>query len=208
MLNNNNNKENTNKGIDYVLQKSMTRKVSGLSDVKYLQDYTITLNNRSGNKIVEENAQKRKQDKVNRRHKWLSLSTRKFREETRALKKGKIKYNSLDKINQLWTEYADQVGSNEASVAKMDLHGSNITVSASPDPSLVGVSGRIVKETYGTLIIVTEKDEIKQINKNHTVVDLHSPKGTFELNLTGLQVQPYLKPTRKWKKPCPVPLPY
>lgn len=200
--------ENQAKGIDYILQKSMTRKVSGISDVKSLQGHTISLDNRGANKIVIQHANQRNQNKKNRRHKWLSLGTRKYKKETQSLKKGNIKYQSLDKINELWKDYATRIGDNEANVAKMDLHGAAITVTVSPDPTLIGVSGRIVKENYGSIILVTPDDDIKSINKNHTVVDLHSPKGEFELNLSGLLCQPYLKPTRKWKLRYSVPLPY
>jgi RNase P/RNase MRP subunit p29 len=90
----------------------------------------------------------------------------------------------------------------------MDLHGAKVTVVASPDPTMVGISGAIVKESFGALIIVTANNEVKQINKNHTLIRLETPKGQFEINLSAVRCRPHLKPTKRWKQRTPVMLPY
>jgi RNase P/RNase MRP subunit p29 len=124
------------------------------------------------------------------------------------VKKGNLSWDKIQPICSLWEEYAARLSESEPSVAKMDLHGAKITVTTCPDPSLVGISGAIVKESFGALIIVTRDNEVKQVNKNHTLIDVETPKGHYEINLGGIRCRPYLKATKRWKQRIPVLLPY
>lgn len=200
--------EKREKGIDYVLQKSMKRKVEGLADIAPLQSHTICLDNRSTNVTVQNLQEKRKRLKLDRKHKWVSFSTRAFRKKNQQLKKSSITYEKFSPISSLWDEYASRVANNESSVIKMDYHGANITVTSSPDPGLVGLSGRIVKETYGTLIIISEDNKMRQVNKNHTLIDVHTPTGDYEVNLSTIRCKPYLKASKKRKQRTPIDLPF
>jgi ribonuclease P protein subunit POP4 len=47
------------------------------------------------------------------------------------------------------------------SLPRHELAGLDVTVEASPNPDLVGVAGRVVDETTGTLLVATD-DGVKQ----------------------------------------------
>ena len=196
------------KGINYVLTNSMKNGITSISDIKALQDNIIVLDNRSNNPNLININQKHKDSRKVRKHKWMTFSTRKFRNENEKIKRESLKYEKFDQISKLWEDYSERIAKNEKAVATMDLHGACVTVTASPDPSLVGVKGRIVKETYGTLLIISDDNKVRQVNKNHTVVELETKNGNFELNLSTLRCHPYLKATKKWKQRSPMPLPY
>lgn len=197
------------KGIDYVLNQSMTTDVNGIDSIQRLQGQTICLDNRSNTANSIRLKEKKKEAKKNRKYKWSSYSTRKYRLKNQQLKKGSFTYENLNPISQLWTEYASRLPETEQAVSKMDLHGAYITITASPDPGIVGLSGRIVRESYGALQIISEDNKLRQINKNHTVGHLVMPQGkTFEMNFTAMRCRPYLKSTKRVKQRTPLPLPF
>ena len=196
------------KGIDYVAQKSMKKDVTGINDLPALKGVTICLDNRGSNQNVINVREKHKAARTNRHHKWSELSTRKFRKLNEKVKKKAIKYEQMCPIASLWEQYAERLPGTEQSVAKMDLHGAEVTVVSSPDPTLIGVKGRILKESYGAIIIVSEDDTVRQINKNHTLISLKTPKGNFEINMTAIRCHPYLKASKRWKQRTPISLPY
>ena len=198
----------SSKGIDYVLKSSMTKEIESISSVRSLQNQTICLDNRSNTDNALLLKEKRSQTKKNRKYKFQSYSIRKFRKQNEKLKKGSLRYASLDKISELWGEYSKRIGESELSVAKMDLHGAFLTVTKANDPSYVGVKGRVVKESYGSIILITEDDKLKHIIKNHTVAELQLPHGKFEINFSALRCRPYLKMTKKWKSRTPLEIPY
>lgn len=187
----------------------MTNNTEGISDISRLQEKTICLDNRSNTANSIRLKEHRKETKKNRKYKWESFSTRKFRNENMKLKKGSLTYEKMNPISDLWNQYALRITPTEQNVARMDLHGALITVVSSPDPSLVGVTGRIVKESFGALIVITDEDKYKQINKNHTIAELQMPQGErFEINFSTLRCRPYIKATKKWKQRTPISLPF
>ena len=198
----------TEKGIDYVAMRSMTRPVTSIADIPALNGQTICLDNRTGNKSVIGVQEKRKMARRKRHDKWTSLSTRAFRRKNLKLQKGSLTFEKLNPVASLWEEYAERLNGTEQSVAKMDLHGATVRVVSSPDPTLIGVCGRIVKESYGSLLIISEDDKLRRINKNHTVIDLETPHGHFEINLSSVRCRPFLKATKRWKQRTPLALPY
>ncbi|OHT11805.1 hypothetical protein TRFO_18587 [Tritrichomonas foetus] len=217
------NDKNTFKGIDYVLNQSMTKKVDGISEIRSLQGQTICLDNRSNTANAVQLKEKRNETKKNRKYKWQSYSTRKFRKQNEQLKKGNFSYEKMDKISKLWEEYASKIKGHEQSVAKMDFHGATITITASPDPSIVGLTGRIIKESYGALIIISEDNKIRQVNKNHTIAEVCLPltksdnseqtespelQDRYEINFTTMRCRPYLRATKRWKHRTPIELPF
>lgn len=196
------------KGIDYVLSNSMKNGVTSISDVRPLQDNVIVLNNRSANPRLVDIKQKHKASRRSRKHKWMSLSTRRFRRENERVPRSALTHAKLAPLSALWDAYSSRVGTSERAVAAMDLHGARVTVTASADPSLVGVTGTVARESFGALLIVSPDDRVRQVNKNHTVVALETAHGRFELNLSALRCQPHLKATKRWKQRAPLPMPY
>lgn len=201
--------KSSTKGIDEILIRSMTNNTEGISSIPRLQGQTICLDNRSNTANSIRLREHRKETKKNRKHKWQSFSTRKFREENMKLKKGSLTFEKLNPISDLWTQYASRITPTEQNVAKMDYHGASITVISSPDPNLIGITGRIVKDSYGALIIISDDNRYRQINKNHTLIELKMPQGDrFEINLSTLRCRPSQKPSKKWKQRTPISLPF
>ncbi len=125
------------------------------------------------------------------------------------LKKRDLKYSSFDQISKFWEEYANRLNETELSVYRMDIHGATILVTSSPDPSIVGLKGRVVKESTNAIILISEDNVLRQINKKHTIIELDTPQGNrYEINLGTMCFNPYLKPTRKNKQRAPLSLPY
>ena len=196
------------KGIDYVARQAMTRPVTSIGDIPALNGQTICLDNRTGNKSVINVQEKRKMARRKRHDKWALLSTRAFRKRNLKLQKGSLTFEKLDPVASLWHEYAARLSGTEQSVAKMDFHGATVKVVSSPDPTLIGLSGRVVKESYGALLIISEDNQLRQVNKNHTVIDIETPHGHFEVNLSAVRCRPFLKATKRWKQRTPLDLPY
>ncbi|KAL8647939.1 MAG: hypothetical protein Q9210_005266 [Variospora velana] len=61
-------------------------------------------------------------------------------------------------------------------IASADFHGSKLTVVRSTCVSLVGLKGIVVRDTKFTFQIITEKNELKTIAKNHTIFEFHIPQ--------------------------------
>ena len=196
------------KGVDYILSKTYKTPINGISDIPKLQEQFIPLDHLSTSVTKSDCLEKRKESRNKRKHKWKFMGTRSLRKNQQEIDKKSITFQSIEPISQMWQEYASRINETEISVAKMDLHGANIKITASPDPSIVGVSGRILKEGHGSMILVTEKDEIKHINKNHPVITLQTPKSFYEVNLSAMMGRPYHRTSKKWKARYPIPLPF
>ena len=97
---------------------------------------------------------------------------------------------------------------NESNIAKMDFHGAKITVISANDPTIVGETGRVIRDNYGTLMIINEDKQCKLICKKGTLIELQTPSNTYEINLTGMMCRPSQRPTKRWKLRIPVDLPY
>jgi ribonuclease P protein subunit POP4 len=190
--------------MDSIISRTLAPPITSLSDISYLPTVSIGLDNRS----TVDLQQKRETARINRHHKWKSLATRKFRQKHQILQKRSLTFEKFAPISKLWDEYADRLPNSEQSVSKMDLHGAKITVVASPDPNLVGIEGRVVKESFGALIVISEDNRIREVIKNHTVAVVETPNGKFEVNLSAIRIRPAMKATKKWKQRSPVPLPY
>lgn len=204
------NDKSSTKGIDEILVKSMTNNnTEGISGIPRLQKQTICLDNQSNTANSIRLREHRKETRRRRKNKWQSYSTRKFRKENMMLKKGSFTFEKMNLISDLWTQYAQRITPTEQNVGRMDLHGASITVVSSPDPSIVGVKGRIIKESFGALIIISDDNKYRQINKNHTIAELQMPQGEkFEINFSALRCHPYLKATKRWKQRTPISLPF
>jgi ribonuclease P protein subunit POP4 len=190
--------------MDSIVARTMPPSITSLSDVSYLNTVSICLDNRSTLDLQ----QKRETARINRHHKWKSLATRKFRQKHQLLKKQSLTFEKFGPIATFWDEYAGRLPNTEQSVSKMDLHGAKIKIVASRDPTIVGIEGRVVKESFGELIIISEDNVMREVIKNHTVAVIETPKGRFEMNLSGFRIRSAMKASKKWKQRIPVPLPY
>jgi ribonuclease P protein subunit POP4 len=195
-------------GMDYVASKSIPDQPKSIFNNRVLASSNICLDNHSQTPSGLGIYEKRKAARADRHHKWKSLSTRRFRKSNALLQKSTLKYEKFGPIADLWREYAARLSETEQTVSKMDFHGAHVVVVSSADPSIVGVHGLVVKESFGELVLISEDDAVRHIPKNHTVINLETPKGHFEVNLGAMRCRPYLRATKKWKHRTPLPLPY
>ena len=202
-------KSQKNKGINYVIRNTYALdKVNGIDDLKKLKGQFIPLDNMTTSQARTDIQFKRGIHRNERKHSWKNLSTRKFRETHTKFNKSKITFENISPISNLWKEYSQRIQPENINVSKMDLHGAYVTVTSSRDPSLVGVSGVVVKESYGALVIVSEDNKVRQINKNYSIIELNVQDKTFEINLAAMRCKPYQRPTKKWKTNTPLSLPF
>ena len=197
------------KGINYIIKKTYTlNEVDGIDNLKKLKGQFIPLDHTTTAHTRNEIQYKRAFMRNERKHSWKNLSTRKFRADHTKFNKSKITFENVSPIARLWKEYAQRIPEENLNVSKMDLHGAFVTVTSSRDPSLIGVSGIVVKESYGALIIVSEDNKVRQINKNYSIIELTINEKTFEINLAAIRCKPYQRPTKKWKVNTPLSLPF
>ncbi|EAS35308.3 ribonuclease P complex subunit Pop4 [Coccidioides immitis RS] len=113
------------------------------------------------------------------------------------LPKEEIKYDIFKKLNDLWVEYMWEIldlkkptnkGANTgqiitalahgAKLASADFHGAELRVVRSRCVSRVGVRGIVVRDSKFAFVLVTEKNEMKTIPKEHTVFRFKIPVPT------------------------------
>ncbi len=98
--------------------------------------------------------------------------------------KEQCKYEIFDGLNRLWVGYMHEVlgpgrpvtAVAAAKLASADYHGANIEVSRSRCASRVGVKGIVVKDAKYTFEVVTTKNELKVLPKEHTVFRFEVPE--------------------------------
>ncbi|EPS32614.1 hypothetical protein PDE_07574 [Penicillium oxalicum 114-2] len=99
------------------------------------------------------------------------------------LPKDECKYDIFKGLHALWVQYMQEIldlkvigrnglitpSSHGAKLVSADYHGAEVEVVRSQCPSRVGLKGIVVRDTKFTFVVVTEKDEVKTIPKEHTV---------------------------------------
>ncbi|KAI2789729.1 hypothetical protein POX_d05226 [Penicillium oxalicum] len=99
------------------------------------------------------------------------------------LPKDECKYDVFKGLHALWVQYMQEIldlkvsgrngsitpSSHGAKLVSADYHGAEVEVVRSQCPSRVGLKGIVVRDTKFTFVVVTEKDEVKTIPKEHTV---------------------------------------
>ncbi|KAL8970604.1 MAG: hypothetical protein Q9197_003725 [Variospora fuerteventurae] len=132
----------------------------------------------------------RKQEKIRRRQRPKPLSAKEKRiTGIYEIPKEKQKYAIYVPLYRMWLGYIWEIlgmGKGKQSwvtaqgaggkIASADFHGSKLTVVRSTCVSLVGLKGIVVRDTKFTFQIVTEKNELKTIPKNHTIFEFHIPQ--------------------------------
>ena len=77
-----------------------------------------------------------------------------------------VKYETFEKINDLWHKYIDSIiteiksKSDEIKLIRADFHGSYFVVYASKNPTLVGIKGYVAQETKNTIKIVNKDNRL------------------------------------------------
>lgn len=113
---------------------------------------------------------KTKQTKLCKRKHPFKLSSKKLKAlyKLKPQDKATIRYNTFEKVNLLWQQYAESVISDKTDMLglfKMDFHGCLLEVEASRNPTLVAKKGIVVQETRNTFIVVTKTNAIVTIPK-------------------------------------------
>ncbi|KAF3923983.1 hypothetical protein ABW21_db0202347 [Orbilia brochopaga] len=97
------------------------------------------------------------------------------------------KYAIYEPLNRLWLGYIQEVlqgtfGTNgtasQATAAKLcaaDFHGCEVEIVRNRCPSRVGIKGIVIKDTKMTFVIITKKNEIKNIPKEYSVFRFEIP---------------------------------
>ncbi|KAJ5690365.1 hypothetical protein N7462_004757 [Penicillium macrosclerotiorum] len=99
------------------------------------------------------------------------------------LPKEECKHAIFKGLHAMWIEYMQEIldlkthgrsgvvtpASHGAKLVSADYHGAEVEVVRSRCASRVGVKGIVVRDTKFTFVIVTEKDEVKTMPKEHTI---------------------------------------
>ncbi|KAL8694765.1 MAG: hypothetical protein Q9224_003510 [Gallowayella concinna] len=78
----------------------------------------------------------------------------------------------MTRVKQVWVT-GQAAG---AKLASADFHGAKLEVVRSKCVSTVGLKGIVVRDTKFTFQIITKKNELKTIPKNHTIFRFHIPQ--------------------------------
>ncbi|KGO65261.1 Ribonuclease P/MRP, p29 subunit [Penicillium italicum] len=98
------------------------------------------------------------------------------------LPKEECKYALFKGLHELWVGYMQEIldvkaggqghvspASHGSKLVSADYHGAEVEVVRSGCAGRVGAKGIVVRDTKFTFVIVTEKDEMKTIPKEHTI---------------------------------------
>ncbi|KKK13042.1 hypothetical protein P175DRAFT_0472623 [Aspergillus ochraceoroseus IBT 24754] len=188
----------------------------------------------------------RKKEYYLRKQKPKPLSAREKRESgLYTLPKEECKYAVFKELNQMWVAYMQDIldlgagrrpqhagsgngalitaQSHGSKLVSADFHGAEVEVVRSRCAGRVGLKGIVVRDTKFTLMIVTEKDEVKTIPKEQTIFrfyiplpksqdtegnnnsgddgndDTNSEKLTFELHGSQFRHRPVDRANKKFK---------
>ncbi|PKX97391.1 RNase P/RNase MRP complex subunit [Aspergillus novofumigatus IBT 16806] len=103
------------------------------------------------------------------------------------LPKEECKYSIFKELHKLWVGYMQEIldlrvrkvpitpQSHGSKLVTADFHGAEIEVVRSRCAGRVGVKGIVARDTKFTFMVVTEKDEVKTIPKEHTIFRFSVP---------------------------------
>ncbi|KAJ5120496.1 uncharacterized protein N7515_009884 [Penicillium bovifimosum] len=123
----------------------------------------------------------RKKEYFIRHQKPRPLSARQKRESgLYDLPKEECKYAIFKGLHELWVGYMHEIldvkggahispVSHGSKLVSADYHGAEVEVVRSRCAGRVGVKGIVVRDTKFTFVVVTERDEVKTIPKEHTI---------------------------------------
>lgn len=83
-----------------------------------------------------------------------------------------LRYSTFEKVNLLWQQYAKSNTIRDASsVFKLDLHGCQLTCTASRNPTLIGSEGIVVQETKNTFLVITKTNRLLTLPKRESIFE-------------------------------------
>ncbi|XP_054164483.1 ribonuclease P protein subunit p29-like [Oppia nitens] len=118
----------------------------------------------------------------------------KQRKKLFSLKSNDVKYETFERINDLWHKYIDSVineikcKSDEIKLIRADFHGAYVYVSAAANPTLVGVKGFVVYETKNTFKIVNKDNRLLTIPKNGTLFAFEHNQQIIKFNGNNIRM--------------------
>ena len=98
-----------------------------------------------------------------------------------------LKFENFLKLNKVWNEYISTLlskddptnpghaGSICSKLVKSELTGAYITVHDSKNPTMVGVSGIVVRESVRCLFVINSNNEVKNLIKTGSVFEVRLP---------------------------------
>lgn len=95
------------------------------------------------------------------------------------------KYGIYEPLNKMWKSYMQEVigfksipvsSGTAAKLCSADYHGAEVEVVRSRCVSRVGVRGIVVKDSKFTFEVITKKDEVKTVPKEHTIFRFMVPQ--------------------------------
>ncbi|KAF1965220.1 RNase P/MRP, p29 subunit [Bimuria novae-zelandiae CBS 107.79] len=103
--------------------------------------------------------------------------------------KAQQKYEIYEGLHKLWAGYMAEIlglngdgakafvtpGSSGQQLASADMHGAVMEIVRSRCPSRVGLKGIVVRDTKFTIELITEKNRVKAVPKEHTVFRFEVP---------------------------------
>ncbi|CDM30814.1 hypothetical protein DTO013E5_539 [Penicillium roqueforti] len=122
------------------------------------------------------------------------------------LPKEECKYAIFKGLHELWVGYMQEIldvkagphghvspASHGSKLVSADYHGAAVEVVRSRCTGRVGAKGIVVRDTKFTFVIVTEKDEMKTIPKEHTIFRFTVPVPTPSEGAKDQQTQSDVK---------------
>ncbi|CAI7623683.1 unnamed protein product [Penicillium glandicola] len=122
------------------------------------------------------------------------------------LPKEECKHNLFKGLHELWVGYMQEIldvkagahgyvspTSHGSKLVSADYHGAEVEVVRSRCAGRVGVKGIVVRDTKFTFVVVTERDEMKTVPKEHTIFRFTVPVSTPSEGAQDQQTQPGAK---------------
>lgn len=101
-----------------------------------------------------------------------------------------LKYETFKKLNKVWNEYITTLLSKDdpvnpahnasicSKLTKAELSGAHITVANSKNPTMIGLTGIVVRESQRCLFVINQENEVKNFLKAGSVFEVKLPEKT------------------------------
>uniref|UniRef100_A0A7S0RUB3 Uncharacterized protein n=1 Tax=Pyramimonas obovata TaxID=1411642 RepID=A0A7S0RUB3_9CHLO len=192
--------------LTQLMETNPTRVIDARAQIAYrLQDKagTLLLDNPSSKFNIESAKEKSRRDQQlkNKQHLPKPLMGA---HERRNLKLQKLpsdlcEYSLYEPLHDKWCEYVEQLLSNAPGVmssdteclpqlATVDLHGSQMRVVRSKEPSRVGVEGLVVMDTCKTFHIISRENRLHVVPKTGSIFEMKFKNRRFAIHGNNLVV--------------------
>ena len=101
-----------------------------------------------------------------------------------------LKFENFLKLNKIWNEYIPTLlskddptnpahaGSICSKLVKAELSGAYVTVHDSKNPTMIGVSGIVARESVRCLFVINSNNEVKNLIKAGSVFEVRLPQAS------------------------------